>query len=1020
MLQKQVFSVAIDGGLDSKSDSKWVPSGKALALDNARFLKVGMLSKKLGCEALTISTSNGDLTTKNIKTVIGDEDSLSLITNDGIYDYSPQVDQWVRSSEIFESAKINTKFLSKSDLNQAVPDSDYNSELNMMVTVFKEAQLSSLGGLTIPKLTIVLEDCTTGFKKVARIDILNSEIYSVQKVMLVPFFGEPRILLFSDTGITHTLSFWTLDKNLNFVRPVTVLESIATPIDRTKWKIDVCRDGDFVYLAFCYEKNLKLRLIDFNGVVQSTKSHTLTNRLGNTSNVKGLGFSICLSPGLVNIVFCSSELNTFGTTSLVAIGFTRTLFLAVSESVVNDIFVCFDVSVVSSPDGQFLTAAVQYLNNLSGENPMPSQVKYIKLTSDTVYSFEKVNEDFAARRVGLLSRPFFIDDKPYVLAKCVEFGQPTGFLLGLYNNKFISNFSPFSLSEDRTLNEPIFTGTANAITYNGIVYSAVEKQYGLSTNDFSLYSFSAFVAVAKLTIDFTDTPDAGTVSKIGETLYYTNGPTIALDKRGPYESGFNIRPSIKTVLTSTATTGTPAISNKTFTYFAVYEFYNSVGELERSIPSTGFTLTTPANTIYMECRVRNLTGTFKVNFDSTKGTSKYTPFITIYRTTHQGSIPYKIGSKEAWTYSEHIDLYDAATDGEIQNNEILYTNGGVIESDSTPNAKFSTAGGNRQYLGGLEDDDEIAYSIKQLYGEAVSHSDFFRIRISSATSADKTKMSGLGFLDGKLIIGRKNSLYFIAGDGPLLTGKDNTFTEPEIISSDTGIEDPRSVLNIPLGLLFKSKKGIYLLDRGLNVSYIGAPVDEFNGERIVSAFVSDTMNEARFNTDAGNCLVYNYTDNKWSVYRNQTQTWASIWNGSPVQLLNGKVVVEKEGLFQDDGAFYPLRHTTSWLKMNLIQGALRIWRILLIGEYKSAHTLVLRAYYDYDDTVYDEYEYVHNAASPVFQWRVHLKKQVCQAIKLEIFDKNQSGTGESFTLSNIQAEVGIKNGSAKLGQSKTN
>ena len=62
MLQKNIFPIEIDGGIDTKTDAKLVPSGSATALENARFIKLGRLSKRFGNSALPITTTTGSLT----------------------------------------------------------------------------------------------------------------------------------------------------------------------------------------------------------------------------------------------------------------------------------------------------------------------------------------------------------------------------------------------------------------------------------------------------------------------------------------------------------------------------------------------------------------------------------------------------------------------------------------------------------------------------------------------------------------------------------------------------------------------------------------------------------------------------------------------------------------------------------------------------------------------------------------------------------------------------------------------
>ena len=645
-------------------------------------------------------------------------------------------------------------------------------------------------------------------------------------------------------------------------------------------------------------------------------------------------------------------------------------------------------------------------------------VQKFTATFGASYTYTEPSILNGVNRCVVISRPFVLDSENFVVVKCPETTQPTGLVYNMDKEKFSTNFSPFGLSSSRVVQittSTFYTGTCNSAIVLGNAYTMIEKLYGVNTNSISAYDFNANVAIAKLSLNFNNELSSGVKQKIGETNYYTNGSTFSLDGRGAYESGFYLRPKIDSLTSNTSGGTTPAVASKTFNYIAVYNYYNGQGEIERSTPSPAVQITTAANTTYVAILAKNFIGTYKDFFYDDPLTSfvqSYVTEVVLYRTTNGGTVFYRVSSVSNYLFNQGVNISDAASDADIINNEILYTSGGVLESDSTPNAKFSTAGGNRLFLGGLEEEDEIAYSNKQIFGEAVSFSDFYRIRISSGASADKSPMSALGYLDGKLIIFRQNSIYFIQGDGPNDTGAGATFTDPEIVSSDVGCVDPRSVLNGPNGLMFKSRKGIYLLDRGLQTSYIGAAVEDFNLEGICSALVSDKFNEARFYTEGGNCLVYNFLFNSWSTFQVQTSVNADIWANNPVSIIGGLPFKEVEESFIDDVSPYSVFVITPWLKLSGLQDFGRIYSLNILGEFKSDHTLRVTAYYDYTTNYSEVYNVLPLISDSQYQYRIHLKKQKCESIQFVIEDVNP--VGESMTLSALTLEVGMKVGSMKL------
>ena len=64
--------------------------------------------------------------------------------------------------------------------------------------------------------------------------------------------------------------------------------------------------------------------------------------------------------------------------------------------------------------------------------------------------------------------------------------------------------------------------------------------------------------------------------------------------------------------------------------------------------------------------------------------------------------------------------------------------------------------------------------------------------------------------------------------------------------------------------------------------------------------------------------------------------------------------------------------------------------------------------YDYVETVAEHYAFNMTSASGLEQARVAPRQQECQAIRFDIYDTNQAGTGESFAASGVALELGAE------------
>jgi hypothetical protein len=297
-------------------------------------------------------------------------------------------------------------------------------------------------------------------------------------------------------------------------------------------------------------------------------------------------------------------------------------------------------------------------------------------------------------------------------------------------------------------------------------------------------------------------------------------------------------------------------------------------------------------------------------------------------------------------------------------------------------------------------------------------------------------------LDEKLVIFKAGQIFVLAGDGPTDTGAQNDFGAPQQLSSDVGCTEPESVVLTPSGIMFKSTKGIYLLDRALNVTYIGAEVQEFNSLNVSSAILVPEVNQVRFTTTAGTTLVYDYYFKAWSTYTRQAAVSAANWQDTYVWLdVNGNMLQEVEGSYADNGV--PIRSLieTSWISLGGLQGFQRFYRLQLLGGYVGNHTLRTTLAYDFEPFDRESFSIVpsdageasvigqtYGTSSPygaeatygsgtgVYQWEVRPARQKCSAFKLIIEDLFPEGDATGgFTLSGVTMVVGVKGGLRRLG-----
>ena len=107
----------------------------------------------------------------------------------------------------------------------------------------------------------------------------------------------------------------------------------------------------------------------------------------------------------------------------------------------------------------------------------------------------------------------------------------------------------------------------------------------------------------------------------------------------------------------------------------------------------------------------------------------------------------------------------------------------------------------------MENKLELRYSKLLNDKVGIGFNDTFSI-LTSQVGGDIIALKGM---DDKLIIFKRNAIFYLAGDGPNNLGEQDTFIEPQLISSDVGCTVKNSVVLGPQGIFFKSNKGIFQL-----------------------------------------------------------------------------------------------------------------------------------------------------------------------------------------------------------------
>lgn len=390
--------------------------------------------------------------------------------------------------------------------------------------------------------------------------------------------------------------------------------------------------------------------------------------------------------------------------------------------------------------------------------------------------------------------------------------------------------------------------------------------------------------------------------------------------------------------------------------------------------------------------------------------------IAVWRTPTDGTQYYKVGFAVNDTTVDSVVFYDYTSDDDLVGNTPLYTNGGEVENIAPPATDIITSYKNRVILVPSEDRLTWWYSKQVIEGTPVEFSDSFVQSIDQRGG----NIAAVTPLDDKLIFLKANDLFYVAGDGPAPSGANNDFSYPQVITSPCGCSEPKSVITIPVGIIFKSAKGYYLLDRGLNVSYIGSEVEDYNSLAVTSAVHLATGTQVRFTVTGGLVLVYDYYVKQWSVFDSIAATDAVIYNNNYTYLTAGGLVLEETpGLYSDNGAVITSSFKTGWISFDKVQNFQRLYATLLVGQYFSPHTLTYSIAQNFVTVPTQTATVTLTSAIDAYQLRFPTIRQKCEAAQLTFSCVPASTAGQGAAFSNLMFEMGIKMGAFKMPAVRT-
>jgi hypothetical protein len=969
-LNKQLITLPIDNGLDTKIDEKQSALGFLRRADNVVYETLKLLRKRNGYDLVSSQLlTGGNLENVEIVTKLNNE--LLAIKDKGLFSFSDSLNLWTKKGTIYP---VDTKsFITLKNSNSQLFISSTLVD-NFLITTWE----SNLGGVYYS------------------VQDINNRSFLVSNALISATGERPKVESLNNKVFIVYIDGTNLKfRNFLISTPNTLSTEFTTVnnVNSTDKILDTYVNSGRIIVG--YNSNTVGAEL---GLFSIKVDDTFTSAINFTGESASSAITV-FEDSASRIVVAWSDGNEIKYL-IYSSNFSVAILLPTLVETISN--------VVNLTFGQINSSLYRLYYEIEQTGVANNYIKQANLSlSGTVTGVQ----DFY-RSVGLAAKTIKFDNKILIPVVFESEQQSSYFLLDqdkIIITKFANQTAAGVLTSGRLPSTLVLD--SNKIIIPNNIKSRTETDNG---------TFFSVPGAAYTIIDFN--PEIKYQrAQLADVLHICSGILKMYDGNSVVEHGFHVYPEILNN-GGTSTTG-GNMSDGDYAYLALYRWTDNTGKDHRSSPTL----------LPLEVTLSGGTSTQTqdVEIPTLHITEKNDVIIELYRTEDAGETYYKVLEVANDKSVDYVTVQDTLSDLDLISKELLYTTGDVLENIAAPPCHIITVFNNRLAVVG-DDRNRVFLSKDTLEGQPVEFTDIIYRNVSESYG-DITALKAIG---EKLVIFTKDAQFFIAGDGPNNLGTQDTLTLPDIISTDIGCLSPDAAILTPSGIIFQSRKGIWLLSGGMSLEYIGARVEEFNRNKITAVDIVGELNQIRFLLSEEKALVYNYNLDKWATFNNHGGLSSVVIENDYYYVReDGAIYKENRNTFSDASSTIPIKLETGWINFADAQSYLRVYSMMILMSYKSPHKLRVKVAYDYknawvqeelinplnfiDPAIYGT-QSPYGSGSPyggdggLYQIRVDFKIQKCQSIKISIED-DQDVVGEGLSISALLFKVGMKGTEGKIG-----
>lgn len=1040
-LEKRVVEFPFDGGIDQKLALEVAPDGVLSKIVNCDLSQIGKYTKRTG-HSLVSSTIIGGGTLGNILAIASRGNQLVAISSDVVsfgsgggagsagdtlYSSSDEYSgAWVPHAKMPRPTLETVVGLSQDE--NATLDADTAVKDRVAAVVFRKTDTGKVSGgvyasvydTTSDVLIIDSEPLEVGAPSVAG---------SVKcLVMGTKFYA---FWIKNNAGTTYDEIYYSIFDTASVGSGWSTAASAASEGAHIT-NFDVCTDGTNIYSATVSHTNTRVTVRRYNAAMTSVDSQILDPVVTCTA------ISCSTAGGILHIAVREASANLAklaqtDTATLAAFTFSTVITTGTTISMVQ-------VASLSATEAWVFA----WEGGSSTPPTTPALLYWMRVTPTPSTTSGSVRVAQGLKPIG---KPFFTSGRLYMAVSGYDPIDEDNYGYALLEFDVTGSTSVTQYAAPLPVaawaNDVSQTGvnqrllsTGNGCFENGRYWHAslvINRTFDVFVSQSTSLPVSSWQTLTEsgirlMKLDFADN-DRWLPAKHGERLVFSGGLPYSFDGQHAHECGFVWRPKI--LATSvTAGVGVTLPTNATLNYRLVYEFWDTKQARWYSVPSlaTDAQVATGASQdgIVLTCRPPCLSA-------KPRGGSYFMGLCraVIYR-SHSNS-------PKEWikVYEEKIEPFrttnitftDTQSETSILANERMYTIGGELENYSPPPCRALVE--HRDRLFAINTEDNTLWYTKPLSnGRGTEWSRYQKQPLFERGMA-------LGSTESALIIFCRGSIYALQGGGPGVTGMPiDGFSKLYCISDSIGCVAYNAAWSTPMGVVFRSDQGFWLVDNGLSLKYIGAPLEReyqesrtddpnfpryFDGETDVvkGAFrimVLNSSGYARWN--------YWYDSNRWSIdtfYNLEDSVVSQVCHKGLMHLATtDKVLYSDPSVYTDDSEDYLQSIHSSYFRFGALGGFKRLWRLIVSMEsvtgvpnstLQISYAPTTHSAQTWGGSAWELTNY-HKAI------RMHIadQKQALFRVLIEEQRTNGYSSGPGFSFYGMSFELGLKHGGAKIRQ----